>query len=118
MSFEAQPQQHPTARGSAHGLRLLGRIDSASSATFEAALKGLFDTPGAQVLLDFSGLDYISSAGLRVVLMAAKRAKQTQGTLALCSLPAHVHEVFAISGFLKIVNVQPSVADALAQMAA
>lgn len=84
---------------------LSGRLDSATSGGFEKRLLELFETPGARVLLDFTALDYISSAGLRVILMGAKRAKQTQGRLVLCGLRPDVREVFEISGFLKIIDV-------------
>jgi anti-anti-sigma factor len=87
---------------------LKGRIDSATASAFEQATQELFATHNARALLDFSAVDYISSAGLRVVLMAAKRAKQAQGRLLLCGMSQHVREVFEISGFLKIID---SVAD-------
>jgi anti-anti-sigma factor len=91
----------------AHQVTLSGRLDSATSGDFERSLQGLFQAGGGKVMMDFSALDYISSAGLRVVLMAAKRAKQGQGQgqLVLYGLQPHVREVFEISGFLKILEV-------------
>ena len=97
-----------------HAIR--GRVDSASAGDMEKALQPLFCEAGQRAIVDLSALDYISSAGLRVVLMAAKRAKQTQGRLMLCSLPPPVREVFEISGFLKIIDVAPDPAAALAAM--
>lgn len=88
-----------------HAIR--GRVDSASAGDMERALQPLFIEAGQKAVVDFSALDYISSAGLRVVLMVAKRAKQSQGRLLLCSLPPQVREVFEISGFLKILDVAP-----------
>jgi anti-anti-sigma factor len=84
---------------------LEGRLDSATSSTFEKSIETLFTQPGGRALFDFAGIDYVSSAGLRVVLMAAKRARQAQGRLVLCGLSPHVKEVFEISGFLKILTV-------------
>lgn len=95
---------------------LSGRLDSATSGDFETHLQTLFESSGIRALMDFSSLDYISSAGLRVVLMAAKRAKQTQGRLVLCSLQPHVKEVFEISGFLKILAVADDHMAALSQL--
>ncbi|WP_179404295.1 STAS domain-containing protein [Burkholderia guangdongensis] len=92
----------------ANGVRqvnLSGRLDSATSGDFEKHMQTLFASSGAKALMDFSSVDYISSAGLRVVLMAAKRARQAQGRLVLCGLRPHVREVFEISGFLKILTV-------------
>lgn len=97
---------------------LAGRLDSATSGDFEKDLHPLFAASGVRALLDFSSLDYISSAGLRVVLMTAKRARQAQGRLVLCGLQPHVREVFEISGFLKILSVADDQAAALSQLSA
>ena len=83
-------------------ISLSGRLDSATSNVFESSLQKLFENQGSLVTMNFSGLDYISSAGLRVILMVAKRAKQSKGRLVLFGLQPHVKEVFEISGFLKI----------------
>jgi len=64
-------------------------------------------------VLDLGEVDYISSAGLRVVLMLAKRQKQNAGKLVLCRLQPEVHEVVDISGFLSILTVVPDRATAL-----
>ncbi|PZP30720.1 MAG: anti-sigma factor antagonist [Roseateles depolymerans] len=98
-------------------LALRGRIDSAAAPLFGQAVLDLFDAPGRRVVLDFGAVDYISSAGLRVVLMAAKRARQGQGRLLLCALPRQVREVFEISGFLKIIEAVDERASALRQLA-
>lgn len=86
-----------------HWLSLRGRLDSATAGDLEQVLLPLF-AGGVAVVVDFAELAYISSAGLRVVLMAAKRAKQAGGRLMLCSLSSVVREVFEISGFLKILD--------------
>lgn len=113
MSFEHQI----TLEQGIHLVCLKGRIDSASAQAFEQALQPLFTAPGGRVAMDFAQLDYISSAGLRVVLMAAKRARQGAGQLLLCALPAHVHEVFEISGFMRIIDTLPSRDEALQRLA-
>lgn len=84
---------------------LAGRLDSATSSYFEKDLLNLFNMPGCSVLMDFSALNYISSAGLRIILMAAKKAKQVNGRLMLCDLQPNVRSVFEVSGFLTIVEV-------------
>ncbi|MGL4410423.1 MAG: STAS domain-containing protein [Zoogloea sp.] len=99
-------------------LSLNGRLDSATSSQLEKSIQGIFQAPGTRLLMDFAKLDYISSAGLRVVLMAAKRAKNEQGRLILCSLQAHVKQVFEISGFLKILEVSDSRDTAISQLTA
>lgn len=113
MSFEHQS----SVEQGVHLICLKGRIDSASAADFEQAVQPLFAEPGRRVAMDFAQLEYISSAGLRVVLMAAKRARQSAGQLLLCALPPHVHEVFEISGFMRIIDALPGRAEALQRLA-
>ena len=96
---------------------LTGRLDSSTSAQFEQYI--LTKVSGQpRLIIDFSDLDYISSAGLRVLLLTAKKVKQGNGRLILCALKAHIREVFEISGFLSILDIRPSEADALDGMAA
>ena len=99
-------------------LTLTGRLDSETSSSLEKSMQTLFESNGSRTLIDFSALSYVSSAGLRVVLMAAKRAKQSQGLLVLCGLLPHVREVFEISGFLKILDVVDDRKAALSRLGA
>ena len=96
----------------------VGRLDSTTSPEFEKLLLPKVDGASARVILDLGQLDYISSAGLRVVLMAAKRAKQSSGSFALCGLQENVREVFEISGFLSILTVCGTRDEALAAVTA
>ena len=95
---------------------LQGQINSANAAAIEAEVLGLVTGGARNLVLDFSALDYISSAGLRMVLVVAKRLKQEGGQLVLCGMQPHVREVFDISGFLAILNVEPGRAEALARL--
>ncbi|GAB2729938.1 STAS domain-containing protein [Melaminivora jejuensis] len=103
------------ATPSAHIVTLQGQLNSANAASVEADILGLVDGGARQLVLNFSPLDYISSAGLRVVLVLAKRLKAEGGKLVLFGMQPHVREVFDISGFLAILNVQPGRVEALAQ---
>jgi serine/threonine-protein kinase RsbW/sigma-B regulation protein RsbU (phosphoserine phosphatase) len=94
-------------------LSLGGKLDSSTANYFEGELLPLFKAGPCRAVLDLSALEYISSAGLRVVLMAAKRAKQSDGRLVLCSLLPEVQAVFEIGGFLKIMPTHPSLDEAL-----
>ena len=83
-----------------------GRIDHNASEEFTQALDPLLALCAhgrPALLLDFSGVDYISSAGLRVLMMASRRAKAQQGIFAIAALQPMVQEVFAISRFNLIV---------------
>lgn len=94
----------------------VGRIDSTSAREVEEALLPLFDQT-EPVLVDFGDLTYISSAGLRVLLLAARRSKATGVPLALAGMSKPVDEVFRISGFAKLFKIHADRATALAAKA-
>lgn len=85
-----------------------GRLDSSTAKAFEESIVGCIDSGESQVVVDFQRLDYISSAGLRVILMAAKKLKGQGGRIALSSLNQNIREVFDISGFSSILDIHPS----------
>ncbi|WP_442579733.1 STAS domain-containing protein [Mesorhizobium sp. ASY16-5R] len=91
----------------------VGRVDSNSAREVEDALLPLFDA-GQPVLVDFAELNYISSAGLRVLLLAARRSKATGLPLSLAGMSKPVDEVFKISGFAKLFQIHADRAEALA----
>lgn len=94
-----------------------GRVDSNSARDLEEVLLPLFDD-GEAVLVDLDKMSYISSAGLRVLLLAARRSKATGVSLALCCMSKPVEEVFAISGFAKLFRIHPDRPEALAALQA
>jgi stage II sporulation protein AA (anti-sigma F factor antagonist) len=94
-----------------------GRLDSNTVAEAESDLLARIEPGDRRVVLDLAGLDYISSAGLRLVLLAAKRLKQAGGRLALCGLRPQIREVFEISGFVSILTVVGSRQEAEAAVA-
>lgn len=94
-------------------VNLQGQINSTNAATTEAEVLALVDAGHKNLLLDFSALDYISSAGLRLVLVVGKRLRKDGGKLVLCAMQPHIHEVFDISGFLAILNVTHTRSEAL-----
>ena len=86
-------------------LNPLGRIDGTNAKAFEEALLGRIEAGDNNILMNFEGINYISSAGLRVLLMAAKRTSQAAGKLALCAVQDHIQEVFKFSGFSEIIPI-------------
>src|SRR5215471_3136 len=92
---------------------LAGQLDSNTSPEAQAALDAIVAGGVRKVVIDFTALDYISSAGLRVLLGTAKRLKQERGELRLFGLNETVQEVFAISGFATILTVVDTEANAL-----
>lgn len=98
-------------------IQLIGRLDSSNASELEAVLPDRVSC-NDKVLLDCSQLEFISSAGLRIVLMVAKMAKQREGHFALCSMNENIHSVFDASGFLRILTVYPDHDSALSSMRA
>jgi anti-sigma B factor antagonist/stage II sporulation protein AA (anti-sigma F factor antagonist) len=89
-----------------------GRLDHVTSELFNSGLSPLIDRCSQEnppVLLDFSNVDYISSAGLRVLMMASNRAKSQKGAFAIAALKPLVQEIFAISRFTLIMPCYISV---------
>ena len=93
-----------------------GRIDNDSSQTFQARLLTALTPPGAAVLVDFSAVEYISSAGLRALMMGSKQSKASNGRLAVAELGPVVKEIFEISRFSLVVQVFDTMAEALAAL--
>ena len=92
-----------------------GQLDSNTSPAAQLAIDGILASGGRKLVVDFTALDYISSAGLRVLLGAAKRLRGGGGGggLRLFGLNESVREVFQISGFSTILTVCATEADAL-----
>jgi anti-anti-sigma factor len=93
-----------------------GRLDSSSSPEFERLLVEQLEAGSQRLVLDFEGLDYISSAGLRVVLLAGKKLRASKGRMVLVALQPMVREVFDMSGFLALFAVTDTLDEGLAQV--
>ena len=94
-----------------------GRIDMATADQFRERLIPLITSAAAggdAVVLDFSGVDYISSAGLRVLMLAAKEARSSGGKIAVAALQPLVNEIFQISRFDKVLACHAAVNEAVA----
>jgi anti-anti-sigma factor len=94
----------------------VGRINNDTSPEFQSRLLGSVGSAGVKVLVDFSQVDYISSAGLRALMAASKQSKATGGRLAVTGLNAVVKEIFTISRFSYVVNVFETLAEALSAL--
>ena len=97
-------------------VRTEDRLDGVNAREFQDALQGVIDDSDRAVILDLGRLTYISSAGLRVILLVAKTLQRQDGNLAVCSLSGPVREVFEISGFDKIIQTHDSQAEAIAAL--
>jgi anti-anti-sigma factor len=94
-----------------------GRLDGSTSPAFAARMEKLAATPQPRLVVDFSGIDFVSSAGLRVVLTLLKRVKAANGVLALCAVQAPVKEVLDVTGFTGMLDVHAGRAEAMAALA-
>jgi anti-sigma B factor antagonist len=90
-----------------------GRIDSATAPEFDNALKGLLEHGRKRIVLDFAGLDYISSAGLRAMLSALKSAKNGGGNLVLVKTNDRIRDTLSLVGFQTLFLQFDDVVDAV-----
>ena len=98
------------------GVKILefeGNLDTNTSPDAEAKINELIAAGSLQLLANFEKLNFISSAGLRVLLATAKQLRAAGGDLRICALNPTVQEVFDISGFGSILNVCSSESEAL-----
>ena len=86
-------------------LSLKGRLDTNTSPKLEEALSEALAV-ASTIELDFSGLEYVSSAGLRVLLSVSKKARAEEKTFTLKNVPVDVMEVFEITGFSGILDIK------------
>lgn len=94
-------------------LRLRGRIDAATSAILEKEVQENIDKKNYHLLIDFFEVDYLSSAGMRVLLAAAKKIKAQNGILCLFGLNEEVMEIIKMAGFDKILRIFSTEKEAL-----
>ncbi len=98
-------------------LELVGRIDNVTSADMESKINVALDGSPSALVLDFSGITFVSSIGLRVLLMAAKRCRKQNAALALHSVAPAITELFGLSGLKAFFPVHESRDAALAAVA-
>ncbi|MFN8625451.1 MAG: STAS domain-containing protein [Candidatus Binatia bacterium] len=104
------------AESKRHGVVVLGvagRIDAANAGLFEEKLLGLIAAGEGRFVVDCDRLDYISSAGLRILLVAAKRLAPSGGQIALSAPQALIKEILDIAGFSSIFRIYRTHEDAV-----
>ena len=93
-----------------------GRLDGNASAVFAEKVGALITNENPKLLIDFAGVDFVTSAGLRAVLVLVKRVKAAGGSFALCCVQASVREVLDITGFTEMLRIHAARAEAIAAM--
>jgi anti-sigma B factor antagonist len=96
--------------------KLNGRLDSNTSPTLEKKLVSAIENGTRNMVIDFENLDYISSAGLRIILKTTKDLKRTEGNIVLCAMQDYVREVFEIAGFDTFLPIFSTVDEALTKV--
>jgi anti-anti-sigma factor len=97
-------------------LQIEGRLDAESAQEAETTVRDVLKQGSRRMLFDLSQMEYISSAGLRVILMAVKELRNKQGKVVLCGLTPYVKEIFDVSNFSSIIPITDSVEAGLEQM--
>jgi anti-anti-sigma factor len=86
-------------------IKISGRIDSITSGDLQTQLIAYLTNGAKRLAIDFSDVNYISSAGLRAILVIAKEIKKTDGGLVIYSMQNSIKDVFDMSGFSSIINI-------------
>jgi anti-anti-sigma factor len=94
-------------------LGLSGKLDATTAKAFENKILSVIDSGVQQLVIDLSQLDYVSSSGLRVFLLAAKRLQPTNGKMSLCGLQDHIRQLFDLAGFSSILSIYGSREEAI-----
>ena len=93
------------SRGDVLILKMSGRLDAVSSPAVERKIFDYLDRDKHKLLLDFSGIDYLSSAGLRMLLSVTKKIRSLSGKLILYSITMNVMEILKMSGFDHVLDI-------------
>jgi len=94
-------------------LKVQGKLDAATSPLFEERVLPMLEKGEKNFMIDFSSLDYISSAALRRLLVLAKGANRAGGKVVLVSLQSHIREIFDMAGFTQLFPMYASPEEAM-----
>ncbi len=89
-------------------VRIQGRLDAASSPQLEKQVNSIIDTGHFKIILNFEQVDYLSSAGMRLMLGVSKRLNKLEGKVIACNLNEEVMEVIKMAGFNQVLEMYPS----------
>jgi len=98
---------------------VVGRLTAAEAPLLQGRLNQLFDEGRYRIVLDFAGLEYVSSPGLRVLIEARKRAREwkltdfDRGDVRIVNLPTRIKEVFDLTGFTSLFHIYDDLVEAV-----
>jgi anti-sigma B factor antagonist len=103
-----------TTQDAAAILSVTGRVDAMTAGELESAINSRIEMGDRKIVLDFTGLAYISSGGLRVLLATAKKLHNEGDKFALCGLSFEVQKIMSLAGFTAIFSIYATAPDAMA----
>jgi anti-anti-sigma factor len=104
--------------GDAYVVSANGRLDGIYSIAFAKEVGELIDGTNLKILIDFAEIDFVTSAGIRAVLLLIKKAKASGAVFALCGVNKQVREVLDVTGLAPIITIHPGRPEGLAALAA
>ena len=102
--------------GDTYVVTATGRLDGVYSTAFANQVGELLTGTNPKILIDFTDIDYVSSAGLRALLLLVKKAKSSGSVFALCGVNEQVREVLDISGFAAMFSIHSGRAEGIAAL--
>jgi len=97
-------------------MRVKGRLDAASSPQLEQTINSIIDGGHFKIVLNFSDVEYLSSAGMRLMLAISKKLQHLEGKVVACSLNDDVMEVIKMAGFNQVIEFYPSEQESLTHL--
>ncbi len=94
-------------------VKVTGRVDSATAPEFEKALQALLDADNSQIVVDMKETEYLSSAGVRVLVSTLKAAKRVGGDVKLAQLSQRVAEVLELAGLTPVFAIYTDLVEAV-----
>lgn len=88
-----------------HIFNVSGRLDVTSAHILEKRIQPILETPGVKVVVNFKNVEYLSSAGMRVMLYAHKRLEASKGKIVFCSIESKIMEIIKLAGFDQILTI-------------
>lgn len=97
-------------------IRVSGRLDAVNAGAAETSVLELLDPGHRKVLMDLSGVTYLSSAGMRMLLVTSKKLKTMEGRFVVCCVDDNVMDVLKMSGFDHVLDIQQDQTSALEKL--
>lgn len=107
LTFETEEQEGKLI------FRLSGRLDATSSPNLESKVTEQIESGHKNLVLDFGNVEYLSSAGMRLLLSATRRLANNGGKLCICTVDDEVMEIIKVAGFERILNIYSTEKEAL-----